>query len=68
MVCIKKERSMGQELWNFLMDHYIQENFIKIMFKEKEYINGMMENHMKEILLIIRCMEKEFTNGLMVNL
>ena len=58
------ERSMASELSNGLTDLHILENFIIIIFMEKEFILGQITENMRENGEQIKCMEKELLLGL----
>ena len=62
-----KDRSMGKEFLNGLMEAIIREILLMGSMKEKDYITlQIKEDNMKEIFLIIKCMVTEKKHGKMV--
>jgi len=64
-VIINKEKNVERENSNGLMEVNILENFMIIIFMEKELILGVIEGFSKEIGKTIKWMVKENFYGLM---
>jgi len=63
---IIKEKNMEMEYLNGPMDLFMKGNFIKIIFKDKENIDGKMVENILENGKIIKWMAKEY--NIMLNL